>query len=334
MQNCRENNLMRACALAGAHFIALWLRNERPRDAALADTGGAMVFLFLSPRWTSARTGDAVRRLLRFARSFLPVLAAFVFVERLYQYVRFGGWLGTYWGSIPLPGSSTGRWMFGGNFRHGIGAALWSPDSSIFLFDPLLVLSLVMLAAFWKKIDVRVRAFAAGALAALAVHLCFHAKHFTPTAETAWGDRFTQTPVHLLCLLGAPLLWTAGSELSLRARAVALALIASSVAQQIASVLLVLGVEEKQLYAFGLRWAIPQRFVNLWLVMAGQADTSPLFLGLPPEWRRISLLPFQLELRYPDVARWALAAWCLALVAALTLLARLPRQSLNRQRDA
>jgi hypothetical protein len=138
----------------------------------------------------------------------------------------------------------------------------------------------------------------------------------------------------LLCLLGAPLLWTAGSELSLRARAVALALIASSVAQQIASVLLVLGVEEKQLYAFGLRWAIPQRFVNLWLVMAGQADTSPLFLGLPPEWRRISLLPFQLELRYPDVARWALAAWCLALVAALTLLARLPRQSLNRQRDA
>ena len=349
VQNCQENNLMLACALAGAHFIALWLRNERPRDAALAgaafgyallirpttlaDTGGAMVFLFLSLRWTSARTGDAVRRLLGFARSFLPVLAAFVFLERLYQHARFGDWLGTYHGGLPLPGFSAGRRMFGGNFWHGIGAALWFPDSSIFLFDPLLVLSLVMLAAFWKKIDVQVRAFAAGALATLAVYLCFYAKFTPPTGATAWGDRYTQTPVHLLCLLGAPLLWTAGSELSLRARAAALPLVAWSVVQQIASVLLVLGVEEKQLHNIGVQWAIPQRFVNLWLVVWGQADTSPLFSGLPPEWRRISLLPFQLELRYPDVARWALAAWCLALVAALTLLARLPRQSLNRQSD-
>ena len=345
VQNCQENNLMLACALAGAHFIALWLHNERPRDAALAgaafgyallvrpttlaDTGGAMVFLFLSLRWTSARTGDAVRRLLGFARSFLPVLAAFVLVERLYQHARFGNWVGSYWGSLPLPGSVTGRGMFGGNFWHGIGAALWFPDSSIFLFDPLLALSLVLLAAFWKRIDPRVRALAAGALATLAVHLCFHAKHFTPTGETAWGDRFTQTPIHLLCLLVAPLLWTAGSELRPRARAAALALAAWSVVQQIASVLLMLGVEEKQLHNFGLQWVIPQRFVNLWLVAAGQADTSPLFSGLPPEWRRISLLPFQLELRYPDVARWALAAWCLALVAALTLLARLLRQSLR-----
>lgn len=101
--------------------------------------------------------------------------------------------------------------------------------------------------------------------------------------------------------------------------------------QQIASVLLMLGVEEKQLHDFGLQWAIPQRFVNLWLVVAGQADTSPLFQGLPTEWRRISLLPFQLELRYPDIARWALAAWCLALVAALMLLASLLRQALNRR---
>jgi len=349
VQNCQENNLMLACALAGANFIVLWLRNARPRDAALAgvafgyaflirpttlaDTGGAMVFLFLSLRWTSARTGDAVRRWLGFARNFLPVLTAFVLVERLYQHARFGNWLGSYWGSLPLPGSITGRRMFAGNFWHGIGAALWFPDSSIFLFDPLLVLSLVMLSAFWKRIDVRVRAFAAGALAALAVYLCFYAKYFAPTGATAWGDRFIQTPVHLLCLLAAPLLWMAWSDLRLPAPAAALALIAWSVVQQIASLLLMLGVEEKQLQNFGVQWTIPQRFVNLWLVVSGQADTSPLFSGLPPEWRRISLLPFQLELRYPDVARWALAAWCLALVAALTLLARLLRQSLNRPSD-
>src|SRR5512140_373833 len=121
VQNCQETNLMLACALAGAHSIVLWLRSQRPRDAALAgatfgyaflirpttlaDTGGAMVFLFLSLYWTPARSGDAVRRWLGFARSFLPVLAAFVLVERLYQHLRFGNWLGTYWGSIPLPGS-------------------------------------------------------------------------------------------------------------------------------------------------------------------------------------------------------------------------------------
>ena len=108
-------------------------------------------------------------------------------------------------------------------------------------------------------------------------------------------------------------------------------MIAWSVVQQIASLLVMLGVEEQQLHDFGLRWAIPQRCVNLWLVVSGQADTSPLFAGLPPEWRRISLLPFQLELRYPDIARWALAAWCLALIAALMLLASLLRQSLNRR---
>ncbi|MDP2997373.1 MAG: glycosyltransferase family 39 protein [Bryobacterales bacterium] len=203
VQNCQETNLMLACALAGAHSIVLWLRSARPRDAALAgvafgyaflirpttlaDTGGAMVFLFLALRWTPVRTGDALRRWLGFARSFLPVLAAFVFVERLYQHALFGAWLGTYWGSVSLLGFGAGRGIFAGNFWHGVGAALWFPDSSIFLFDPLLALSLALLAAFWKRIDPPVRALAIGALAALAVHICFHAKHFTPTGETGLG---------------------------------------------------------------------------------------------------------------------------------------------------
>ncbi len=53
------------------------------------------------------------------------------------------------------------------------------------------------------------------------------------------------------------------------------------------------------------------RFWNIWMIWTGEAATSDLFMKLPQEWRTWNFLPFQMRLRFPGLARYALAAWWL-----------------------
>jgi len=312
-QNCQENNLLLAWALIGTYYLATWRESGLARHAAaagvafgcsmlvrptaLADLGGALIFLMLL----------RPRGLHRFAAAFLPPWLLLVVIERSYQHARFGNWFGTYYGAVSLSGGAPAGLVYSTPFFTGVGKALWSHDHSIFLYDPLLVLTLILLVVYWRRIAPPVRAFAVGALATLVVYICFYARLSTPAGETSWGDRYTETPVLILCLLAVPLL----SPLHGAAKAAAVAIIAWSVVVQLASLPIFLGVEHSQPY-----WTIPQRFLNIWLVATAQADRSPYFAQLPIEWRRFSLLPFQLFLRFPILARWAVAVWAALLAAA------------------
>jgi hypothetical protein len=62
------------------------------------------------------------------------------------------------------------------------------------------------------------------------------------------------------------------------------------------------------------------RAVNLSEVALGR-ENGPRFRGVPNEWRTLYYLPFQLRLRFPGLAVWAIAAWMALLLAALPVLA-------------
>lgn len=173
VQTCQENNLMLALALAGSYGFARWLDTGVGRFAALAgaafgfsllvrpttlaDTGGACVFLALALWW-------GPRRPLGSLAWFLPPFLAAAAIERWYQDLRFQQWGGTYYSSLGL------HTLFpSGPSWSGYGASLWMPQNSIFFYDPLLPLALLLLAVFWAAKAPRIRALALGALATLAV---------------------------------------------------------------------------------------------------------------------------------------------------------------------
>jgi len=331
IQVCQENNLLLAAALSGSFFAASWLDTGRRRHALLAgvcfgfgyftrltsaaDTAGGLIFL--SAAWMAERRHRRpMPRLSQFALWFAPGFALFIFLERCYFASRFGSWTGTI---LTVMAPDTG---FTNPLWAGVRTALFS-DLSLFLFDPLLLPALTLLAAVWHNTLPRLRAFAAGSACTLAFYVVFYARFFTPTGQSAWGDRYTQTPVHLLCLLAVPLLWSHRQDLHTWTRRVTVLLIGWSFVLQLASVMLNMSVEVDQAARFPEIWRIPQRFANLWIVLRGQAGSSAVLNFLPPEWQRLNLLPFQLALRFPVLAAFAMAAWAAALAAAALLAARL-----------
>ncbi|MBL0159085.1 MAG: hypothetical protein IPP47_18525 [Bryobacterales bacterium] len=338
LQICQENNLMLALSLAGLFGVARWLDTGAGRYAALAgaafgysllvrpttlgDAGGAFVFLVLALWWGPRRPLVSLASLAWF----LPPFLAGGMAERGYQFLRFGVWTGTYY---TTSGSGVQDLFPPRPPGTGYGSSLWFPQNSIFLFDPLLPLLLILLAVFWTATAPKVKAVALGALATLAVYIVFHAGYLSPTGEHSWGSRYVQTPVHILCLLAVPLLCTHWKAISRLVRIAAVLLIAWSVIQQIASLLLIMSLEVHYVDHRHSDWSILRRFYHLWLVFSGAADTHWWLSRFPPEWRRLSLLPAQLGLRYPLLSHIATGAWFLILAALLMHARRILHQAIG-----
>ncbi|MGJ5815916.1 glycosyltransferase family 39 protein [Paludibaculum fermentans] len=347
IQNCQENSLMLAMALAGAFFTLRWFDHRRWPDAAcagaafgvsfltrlttLADAAGILLCLLLLLLWDGKGVRSITTALLAYAKGCAPAFTLFLVIERLYQYHRFWTFRGTYYTPFvePPPSTDNSGNMFNNPLMAGVHEALWSPQNSIFLFDPLLVVSLLALALSWRHLEPRVRAFSLGGIATLAVYIYFYATYMSPTGEISWGDRYTETPVLLLCLLTVPILWISRRRISAAWRALAATVLSWSVVQQLASLLLIPSIEVIQWRRLGMPWSIPRRFINIWLSVSGQGATIPYRGPLPPEWQQLSLLPFQLGLRFSALQPYAVAAWCLLLVFTLVLLAQIVHQSLR-----
>jgi len=77
-------------------------------------------------------------------------------------------------------------------FHEGVFGALFKPEKSIFLFDPLLVLTLFLLIWLWKRMTPELRAYGVTSLILLAP--IFVSTRDTPSgAATSLGDRYVST---------------------------------------------------------------------------------------------------------------------------------------------
>ncbi len=91
-------------------------------------------------------------------------------------------------------------------FHEGVLGAFFKPEKSIFLFDPLLVLALVLFVMLWKRLGNEVRAYTVTALLLLsATSVSTRATPIGP-ATSAWGDRYVSTAVQMVAMLAVPLL--------------------------------------------------------------------------------------------------------------------------------
>ena len=139
-----------------------------------------------------------------------PVYAVFLLLDRIYQYYRFGSFLNTYMTVFGeqqrrLNPSLPAAYPFEGRFLSGFLGPLFAPEKSIFLFDPLLALGIVVTVLYWRRLPAAIRAYTIAAWLLVFAYICFYAKYTVWTGDFAWGDRYVSTASQMAALLAVPL---------------------------------------------------------------------------------------------------------------------------------
>ncbi|HZT69459.1 MAG TPA: hypothetical protein VFC10_06895 [Terriglobia bacterium] len=325
VQTAQENNLLLALDLA-----ALWaVRRSRQTGGAWPVLAGAACGLAILTRvpslldtavfaWLAWAYGG---RWKRFLAAYLPPVLAALAIDRWYQWMRFGEFFSTYisvFGRQARPPGAPASFPFSYPFWQGFGGTFFSADKSILLFDPLLLLLIVLAAWRWRKLDRDVRSTLAAFSVLLLAYAAVYATYFDFGGDVAWGHRFVIVPVQLLALFAVPVLLTYGKTLPSLWRRAAWTVVFLSAALQASSTAVAPNLEVMQRdlgYRQGVVW---NRAVNLAQLAAGRED-SARFRGIPEEWRSLYYFPFQLRFRFPRLAKWAMGAW-LALLLCLPLL--------------
>ena len=219
-------------------------------------------------------------------------------------------------------------------FHEGVLGALFKPEKSIFLFDPLLVLVLVLLAILWKRLAVEVRAYAFASLLLVIGYISFYARYTYWAGDFSWGDRYVSTAVEMVALLAVPILLQQRAHLSSWIWRGGMVLIAASFAIQIASLAFWLPLEIYQMETLGHpTFVIALRFKNIAAFALGKMDAWGLNTESMTQdpWDYVHIttwnfLPFLLR-RVGAASGWVVdtvfALWFAALAGLCGVLARL-----------
>jgi hypothetical protein len=356
-QNMQENNYIMLLTLVGFSFHYEWLRSDSARalwigSAALGlnlltrvttalDILAAGFFLLALLWFEGVRRRELWVRAIAYCSVAIPVYIFFGIVERFYSWYRFGSWTQTY---IPIfaresrmqDPSLPANFPWSTPFHEGVFGALFKPEKSIFVFDPLLILALVLFALLWKRMTPEVRAYTVSALILLVAYICFYARYTYWAGDFAWGDRYVSTAVEMVALLSIPLLLHYKAQLALWTRATAALLIAASLVIQIASLAFWLPLEIYQMETLGHpTFVIALRFKNMVAFALGKMSAWGLDTEAMHEdpWDYVHIttwnfFPFLLR-RVGAAPVWvvdtAFAIWGVALAALAAVLLQLRR---------
>jgi len=354
-QNMMENNYIMLLTLVGLSCQYEWLRADNHRalfigSAALGlnlltrltaglDLIAAGVFLLAVLWFEHVRGRDLWQRFLAYSKISLPVYGLFFIIDRIYQFYRFGSFTNTYVSifareqrlqdpTLPpnFPWSTT--------FHVGFLGALFKPEKSIFLFDPLLVLAILLLVLLWKRLTPEVQAYGVTSLLLLLGYISFYARYTYWAGDFAWGDRYVSTAVELVALMAVPLLLHYREHLSTWIWRAGTMLIAVSLVIQVASLAFWVPLEIYQMETLGHpTFVIALRFKNIAAFTLGKMDAW----GLNNEsmtqdaWDYVHIttwnfLPFLLR-RVGAAPRWvvdaAFAVWGSGVAALLYSLSKL-----------
>jgi hypothetical protein len=244
----------------------------------MLDIFGAGCFILLAALFArdAIQTNPIHRRVSTgvYLRITLPVYATFLVIDRIYQYLRFSSWTNTYVAVFAreqrmmdptLPANFPfNRGWFEGGTHSGILGPFLMPEKSVFLFDPMFPLALLLAILLWKRLAPAVRAFFAATLIMLAAYVVFYARYNWWAGDFAWGDRYISSAVEFVTLLAIPLLLRYRQILGRTVWRLSLTITALSVAIQCASLAFWLPLEIYQMETLGHpTWVVFLRFKNI-----------------------------------------------------------------------
>ncbi len=357
-QNMMENNYIMLLTFVGMSFQYEWLRTGNIRALVIGSTAlglnlltrvttgidliGAGIFLLTILLFERERGHNIWERLVTYCKVSLPIYGLFAIVERLYSFYRFGSLTQTY---LPIfareqrmqDPTLPANYPWSTPFHEGVLGALFKPEKSIFLFDPLLILALLLVILLWRRLLTEVRAYAVTSVLLLAAYIAFYARYTYWAGDFAWGDRYVSTAAEMVALLAVPLLLRYRANFSRWVWRGGIALIAISFVIQLASLAFWLPLEIYQMETFGHpTFVIALRFKNIAAFALGKMDAW----GLTTDdmkydaWDYVHItcwnfLPFLLR-RVGEAPRWvvdaAFAIWTAGLAALGTVLWRLRSQ--------
>ena len=293
-QNMMENNYIMLLALTGFSFQYDWLRTGSRRALLLGSaafglnlltrltTGLDLIaggFFLLLVLWLEDEgRREFWQRMLTYSKTAAPVYFAFLFIDRLYQHYRFGSYLNTYVSVVAeeykrqypnLPAN----YPWETPFHVGFLGALFKPEKSIFLFDPLLLLSIVLGALLWRFLSADVQAYLITTFLLLLAYISFYARYTVWSGDFAWGDRYVSTAAELAAFISLPLLLRYRMHIARPLWAFGVALVAVSALIQVASVMFWLPLEIYQMETFGHpTFVIALRFKNIVAFALGKRE--------------------------------------------------------------
>jgi hypothetical protein len=364
-QNMMENNYIMLLTLTGFSFQYEWLRTDSRRalfrgSCALGlnlltrlttglDLIAAGIFVLLAlwfegAGFDGARDRRLWRRLVDYCKVAAPVYIFFLALDRAYQFYRFESFTNTYVAIFAREyrqrdPSLPANFPWSTPFHAGFLGPLLQPEKSIFLFDPLLVLAIFLLAWLWKRLTPEVRAYGASSVLLLLAYISFYARYTYWSGDFAWGDRYVSTAVELVTLVAVPLLLRYRDILGRTIWRAGWALIVASLMIQLASLAFWLPLEIYQMETFGHpTFVIALRFKNIFAFALGKMDAWGLTTEAMTQdpWDHVhvttwNFLPFLLRRvgAAPDwVVNSALAVWLAGTAALGAVLFRL-RSSLR-----
>jgi len=354
-QNMMENNFIMLLTLTGFSFQYEWLRTGRKRALLIGSSALGMNLLtrlttgldliaagifLLAVLWFERARGKLLwPRFVAYCKIAAPVYAFFLLVERLYNFYRFGSLTQTY---IPIfareqlaqDPTLPATFPWSTPFHEGVLGALFKPEKSIFLFDPLLPLAILLLALLWGRLRPEVRAYGATALLLLIGYISFYARYTYWSGDFAWGDRYVSTAVELVAMIAVPLLVRYRENLATVVWRGGIVLLGVSLIIQVASLAFWMPLEIYQIDTLGHpTYVIGLRFKNIAAFALGKMDAWGLNteeMG-QDQWDYVHIttwnfLPFLL--RRAGVAPWwvvdvAFLVWGAALAALAATIWRL-----------
>lgn len=219
----RKARLRRNLALAGAclglavliklpslaYVVPLLVMAKAASDDARGGKGAVRL------RLTRAGAGDLAR--------FVGPIAIALLTDRAYQFYRFREVFSTYMKQCAEAFAATGAYPpgypFGYPLLEGALGPILDPTRSIFLFDPLLVVALVVIAARWRGLCASRKAVLASTLASFVLlALAFGSSWYWNGGIGSWGARHHLVPVEVAMLVGFALVIERFAQMSLARR--------------------------------------------------------------------------------------------------------------------
>ncbi|HXW91722.1 MAG TPA: hypothetical protein VEK33_14320, partial [Terriglobales bacterium] len=353
-QNMMENNYIMLLTLAGLSFEYDWLRTGRRRSLLMGAgafglnlltrltagidliVGGVFVVLVW---WYERVPGqDLAKRLMSYLQTVAPVYLGFLLIDRAYQYYRFASFFHTYVWVVAqeyhkLNPALPPNYPWETPFHVGFLGPLLTPEKSIFLFDPLLVLTLAVAVRGWRNFAPEIKAYLAASVLLVFAYLSFYARYTVWSGDFAWGDRYVSTPVELAAFFSVPLWLRYRARLGTWLWRAGMALVAVSAMVQAASLAFWLPLEIYQMETLGHpTFVIALRFKNILAFALGRMERWGLtnYAMSQDPWDYVHIttwnfLPFVLR-RVGEAPAWVVHTVCAVWVAALIALGLILRQ--------
>jgi hypothetical protein len=308
----QENSQLIFLVLASYYMHLLWLRQKRIlplvigaallgcsllfRLTTAADIVSETLFILLLLTWRSSKFKDLYtsfktnfKTICTFLLVQFFVCTIFFSIDRLYQYKRFGEWTTTYIDVFArqvrqqmLAASAyiDPKWPFNLDRLTGLSNVLFSPEKSLFIYDPLLLvlLGVVVLRHFklgTGRLNYIRRAYLVAGIVCLGLYLYGYSNVIFWGGDSSWSARYHTNPVQMLCLLAVPLFVEKFADLKKIWQWLITTLIGLALFIQLMSIIFPYPLEVVQQGCGGTSFRLGQRVLNLVAFLTGGIKINP-----------------------------------------------------------